>query len=347
MNSAVKGNSSAEVYMHAEFKRAFDQCKGFAELAEPGSLCTCVGASGAGKSELAKIIGPAIYGDSETWRDGERPYILVTADNPERGYFSPKELTHSILSALDDPFRASPLRLAENGMDNEFVEALRGGDVRRSRSTSEPVMRQVVEDIAPHKRLALIIVDEANMLALTQRNRIPTDYLEGLRILGKKAGCRILLLGTVDLLLFGNYSAQLNRSEIRVHLNRMRCEDEKGKAEFAALVGKLANKWKVSAVATNKDIALMYDWTYGVPGEVDQRFKLAAIRCWGCSEQIGWADVRDCKPSKEEIERIRVEADIIQAVMDDVPLSVQQTKALKRRKRGQMNPRRVQVKASS
>jgi energy-coupling factor transporter ATP-binding protein EcfA2 len=167
MDSAVRGSSSTQIYMHTEFRRAFDQCKGFAELSEPGSICACIGASGAGKSELAKILGPAIYGDSETWRNGETPYILVTADNPDRGYFSPKELTHSILSALDDPFRTSPVRLAANGMDNEFVEALSSGDVRRSRSTSEPVMRQVVEEIAPHKRLALIIVDEANMLALT------------------------------------------------------------------------------------------------------------------------------------------------------------------------------------
>lgn len=345
MSQQAKEKAVSSIYLHAPLKRALNQCKGFAELAEPGSIGTCIGPSGAGKSVLATMLGPEVYGKRDSWQSGTTPYVVVTADNPDRGYFSPKELTRSILSELDDPFRTPPWQLEAKGLERRLAEAVQIAGVSSLRNCTEPMMRAVIESIGPQKRLSLIIVDEANMLALSTRNRVPTDYVEGLRILGKKAGCKVLLFGTVDLLLLGGYSAQFNRSEIRIHLNRMCCDDKAGREEFASFLVKMSEKWNVDPSVVVKNVADMYDWTYGVPGEVEKRLRLAAIRSVGSSKAITWDDIRSSRPSREEMDRIRMVADIVQSVMDDVPLTVQQAKAIRRKRHPSMGPKRVNAGA--
>lgn len=331
-----------EIYMHQEFERAFNQCKRFAEFGEPGDLGVCVGPSGAGKTLLSTIIGDAVYGRRETWEKGTILYLRVVTTNPDRGFFSPKELTKDVLCELDDPFRIPNYKMANLGLPPELIAKINRADLPKLSTSSEPEMRSVIEGIGPHKKLDLIIVDEANMLALTYQNRPPTDYLEGLRLLGKRANCKVLLFGTVDLLLLGAYSAQLNRSEIRIHLNRMCCRDDTGKDEFCAFLGKQGEKWNVAPKALEGNIASVFDWTFGIPGEVDHLLKVATIRSGGSSEQLTWDDIKGCKPTVDEMDRIRTEAEIVESIMNNEPLTRPQISALKRRRRAsKLKARRV------
>jgi ABC-type glutathione transport system ATPase component len=73
MNQQAKDKAVSNIYLHAPLKRALNQCKGFAELAEPGSIGSCIGPSGAGKSVLATMLGPEVYGPRESWQSGRRP----------------------------------------------------------------------------------------------------------------------------------------------------------------------------------------------------------------------------------------------------------------------------------
>lgn len=345
---------SASICLYEELRVARRRCLGFVQNAEPGELAICIGPSGAGKTLLSRSIGYLAYGAKSGWPKGANPYIRVQADNPDRGFFSPKELTRSMLVQLRDPFRSRPSEVLEMDGDVGLRDRVASAVVQmRHQKISEPEMRQVIASLGREQKLGLVVVDEANMLALTHLNRTPTDYIESLRTLGMKAGCRFILFGTTDLINLMGYSAQLNRSLRYIHLDRLRCESDHGKSEYLGLLTALEEKWSLEPGLLAQNAAKVYEWTYGIPGEADSLIKRAnelhpdlvsrpsSPHSSGALSPISWKDIVSQRPHPEVSATIREEADLIYKVVNHVPLSSDERRYIGRRKQRRMKARRI------
>lgn len=326
------------LFLFREFDRALKQCIAFATFAEPGELAFCIGPSGAGKTSLSKMVGVQVYGEPDKWQAHTIPFIRVIADNPDRGFFSPKELTRSMLSELRDPFRTAPSPSDAASLDPTLKARLEG--FLRTNRTSEPEMRQVIQNVGSECGLKLIVVDEANVLALTHLNRTPTDYLESLRTLGKLSGVRVMLFGTMDMLELRGFSAQLNRSSTYIHVDRMRCEDEEGDAEFLDMLCEIESWYGLSKRTLTQHASEVLQCTYGIPGEIDSLVRRAKIKASSSGGKIDWKAVQQCRASVEEIERMRLEADVIDAVINNRVLTKSEKVVVEGRKKSRMKPRR-------
>lgn len=313
-------NDNLPLQMFREYRSALDQMMFFAQFAAPGDIAFCVGAGGAGKSRLAKLIGPMVYGGSETWAPGTRPFVLVQLDTPDRAYFSPKAFIRDCLLCLDDPFRAGVEHIATWPLAPEIKERLiRITSVQSPRSYGEPEMRIAFINLARLLGVKLLLVDEANMMTLTQVNRIPTDYLESLRRLGDRIGCPVILLGTIRLLKLLGHSAQLNRRTFRVHLARMSCLDEVGAMQFLSFVKGIEDAYKLDSGLLTGQVEAVHEWTYGIPGEVVGLVDRARIYAAAEGSAIEWSHMQKAKHLPEALKRMVTEADIIESTMEGTP----------------------------
>ena len=315
----------------------------FGQMAEAGSLAFCIGSGGTGKSTLAKHIAKTVYGDPKVWRSGTQLVVLVEADTVDRGFYTSKSLMRTMLCAVHDPFRSSIAQIIQWDMDDDLrrrlIEVVSNQRVLES---SEPVMREAFISLARILNVRLIVVDEANLLVLTQKGRVPTDYIESLRRLADRIGCCVLLLGTVDMLELMEYSGQVNRRKLKIHLDRMRCESEEDKDELLGFLLGIEEDRGLTEGMLQTHAGQIYDWTYGVPGEIvglvdrSEMFQAALG-----AKQLEWQHIESAKQHPVEMERMRWEADLIQKVMTGSPLTQKDRKEVAKRRRNRMNPRRV------
>lgn len=336
-------NDDLPLQMFREYQSALDQCIFFGQLAEPGDIGFCVGAGGAGKSRLAHLIGPILFGKSDTWPCGNRPYLLVQLDPADRAYFSPKAFIRDCLLGLHDPFRARAEDVSSWSLDPEIKERLiRITSLHSSRSYGEPEMRTAFVNLARLVGIRLLIIDEANMLMLTQKSRVPTDYLESLRRLGDKIGCPVLLFGTIKLLGLLGHSAQLNRRTFRIHLARMSCGDALGASQYASFLQGIEKGHSLSPGLLTDDIISIYKWTYGIPGEIVGLVKRAKMYAGADKSAITWHHLEKARHLPEQMAKMIVEADFIESTMQGILDKVApQLKMAAPRKPGRMKAKRV------
>lgn len=310
--------TNGALYMFGSFKRALERVVAFGQQAEPGQICFCIGAGGSGKSRLAALIGPAIFGKTENWRSFTTPYLHIAADNPDSGYFSTKWFIHQCLSNLGDPFRALPQALANSGLDATVQAALLNEARRKSdKAMSEPSMRETFIRLARARELRLMVIDEANLLTFTRQGRVPTDYLEGIRRLGDQIGCPIVLLGTIRMLELLGYSAQLNRRMFLIHLARMSCRSDEEKSEFVSFLNNIETDFGLSAKVSSQ-ASRMFTWTYGIPGEIIGIVQRAMmVRGVQAAAELTWDDIADARQTNAALRQMRDEADLIESALGE------------------------------
>lgn len=312
-----RGLRISNLIMYPAWDTAFRRAIAFAQLSPVGSVGFVVGPGGAGKSSMCEAIGEEVYGDSEIWAPGQLPFIRVSADNTDRSFFSSKNMIINLLGAVIDPFSVDSAMIENWKIDEGLKSDMRWAITRLARSrSSEGDLRRAFVSIARALNLKLVLVDEANLMCLTQINRVPTDYLEGLRMLCQEAGCRLLLFGTIELLGLIDYSAQINRRGPRIHLDRMRFDGRETKLDFLAFLVELQNEFELESGLLVDHAEELADWTYGIPGELvgliqradEERAALGA-------KAITWAHIESRKPLPDVVRRMQHEADIIERVM--------------------------------
>lgn len=344
-HSASASKRSPIVFRALKLARGL--CLAFGDRCIAGSIAFCIGSGGTGKSSLAKHVAKAVYGDSSTWAVGAMPVIIVGADTVERGFFTTKSLIRSLLCSLHDPFRSSISAILgwsiEEDVKQRLIDAIADEDVLDS---SESTMREAFVELAKLLQVKLIIVDEANLLVITQRGRMPTDFIESIRRLGDRIGCAILFFGTVDMLELMEYSGQVNRRKLKIHLDRMKCFDQEGKDEFASFLGELEGDFGVTQGLLTSHAGEVLAWTYGIPGEVVGLLERADMFREALQDpELMWTHVVMAKQHPVEIERMKWEADLIDNVMSGRPLTQKDRKEIERRRKNRMNPRRVPIGA--
>lgn len=312
-----KGLRVENLIMYPAWDIAYKRAVAFAQLAPIGTVAFVVGPGGAGKSSMWEMLGTEVYGEPSTWAAGQLPVIQVTADNPDRSFFTSKNMMVSLLAAVMDPFSVDSAMIEEWAIDAGLKSDLRWAITRLGRSrNSEGDLRRAFVSISKALGLKLILVDEANLMCLTQANRVPTDYLEGLRVLCQRAGCRVILFGTIDLLGLIDYSAQINRRGPRIHLDRMKFGSEDEKLAFLTFLHDLEQEFKLTPGLLISHAKVISDFTYGIPGEIVGLIQRADEERTARGEDvITWEHIETRAPLPDVVRRMRDEADIIEQVM--------------------------------
>lgn len=333
------------LYMFESYLAAYSEFMAFCQLANPGDIGFCVAPGGAGKSEMAALIADSLYGPEESWIPGTQPYVHVGADLEEQSFFTPKAFMRKLLAELRDPFSCERADIATWNTDPAVKSALISrARFERKASQTEAEMRTAFISIARLLKVNLIIIDEANMFLISPRSRRPTDYLESARRLADQVGCPIVLFGTTDLLQLLDYSAQLNRRINKIYIGHMRCEDDRGKSDFLAFLAGLENDFKLDEGLLTKNAAKIFEWTYGIPGEIvnlieKARYKLA--RRQGPT-RIDFQAIFEARKSDSELRRCIDEADAIEATMTNSSTAALRTIKTKRAsKKSGRKPRRT------
>jgi hypothetical protein len=307
----------SSLIMYPAWDLAFKRAIAFAQLSPVGSVGFVVGSGGAGKSSMCEAIGEEVYGKPETWEPGQLPFIRVSADNTDRSFFTSKNMMVNLLAAVIDPFSVDSAMIENWKIDEGLRSDLRWAITRLGRSrNSEADLRRAFVSIARALNLKLVLVDEANLICLTQANRVPTDYLESLRMLCQQAGCRLLLFGTIEMLGLIDYSAQINRRGPRIHLDRMRLDTKEAKLAFLTFLVELQDEFGLEPGLLVGHAEELADWTYGIPGEIVGLIQRAdeervALR----AKAITWDHIEARKPLPDVVRRMQDEADIIERVM--------------------------------
>ena len=310
------------LYMFSRFRMAYERMVSFAQQARPGFVCFCVGPGGAGKSRLSRMVGPEAFGAKELWTKGAKPFVWVSADNSDKAYFNPKSFTKQCLFELGDPFVTRPHDMVGAETDAAAATAMAQQSLANSKlNRSEMVLRDTFVELAKLRQVKLLVVDEANLLVMAQKNRRPTDYLESLRLLGDRIGCSLLLLGTVDLLQLVDYSAQLNRRSLFVHLGRMNCETREARAEFLEFLKSIECDSGLPAGSLSERPGDIYEWTYGIPGEIDGLVTRSVIHAGNNESKVKWEHVAASRPLPRVARRMKAEADFIEESIELEPRS--------------------------
>lgn len=306
-----------QAIMYPAWEQAYRRVVAFSQLAPIGSVAIVVGPGGAGKTSMWEVVGNEVYGKSSDWTKGRQPFINISADNPEKAFFSSKNLIATLLNALMDPFSADIALIEDWPIDPDLKADLRYAITRLSRSrSSEADFRRAFVSIARAMSLELILIDEANLMCLTQANRVPTDFLESLRMLAQFAGCRIVLFGTIDLLGIIDYSAQLNRRGPRIHLDRMRFDTEEQRMQFLSFLDDLERELKLTDRLLVDNASALAEFSYGIAGEIVGLLQRAdELRAASGDTAIEWRHIEACAPLPDVLLRLQEEADLIAKVM--------------------------------
>jgi GTPase SAR1 family protein len=313
----------AELVLYPAWSLAYKRTLAVAQLAPAGVVAFVIGAGGAGKTSMFHALGADVYGDPQMWAIGSLPVVKVSAENPDHAFFSSKSLMIDLLTAVMDPFRATGETIEAWGLDESLKARLRTAVARlRGVRSSEPDLRRAFISIAKAVGVKLILIDEANLMCLTQQNRVPTDYLESLRTLAQAVGCRVILFGTVDLLGMIDYSAQLNRRNPRILIERMYFKSKEQRDEFKGFLHCLESELKLSPGLLVRHAEEIHSYTYGIPGEVVGLVQRAdEERLAREATEISWEHLLSSAPLPDVIKRMREEADLITLVMSGMQKS--------------------------
>lgn len=307
--ASISMEDKIKIVEHKALTSALRYCMAV-DNSPPGTLVFVVGASGAGKSVLSKIIGEMIYGRRQP---GTELSIRVSVENAEGGFFTSKYLIEQMLAELRDPFHGMNFGIPSD-IDPEsavkLASALR--KVSAAGKVSEERKRISLINLARARQIRLVIIDEANLLILTKKNRPVESYIESIRTLAKAMGVRVILLGTLRLLDYVSYSAQISRTGMILHLNRMKNGSEKEMCEFLAFLDRVEEDAGLSSGLLVRNADALYEATYGIPGELISLIDRA--RCIAKSSernQLCIEDIRSAMHIPAVAERMRVEADLI------------------------------------
>lgn len=291
------------------FSRALDS-------SPAGTIAFVVAPSGAGKTRLSHLIGPHLYG--KKFESGLRPWVRVSAQNPQAAYFTSKYLLNQILEEFRDPFNGMTHSIPSDLSPDQATRLAHAlGRVATGQRATEEDKRDSVISLARAYQCRMLILDEANLMVLIKKGRPVEVYVESMRTLARAMGVRIVMLGTLKMLDFVNYSAQINRMGNIKHLDRMRDDTEKGMTEFLSFLDGVESDLALQKGLLTDYAEALYDATYGIPGELVSLLDRARIEAaMADRKHIELCDLRASLPLDAVRVQMRAEADLIEAIVN-------------------------------
>lgn len=316
---------------------------------EPGSLTFVVGPGGAAKTSLCEALPTSLYGAKDLWPIDCIPMISVSARTPDRGYFSWGALITSLLQQLLDPFHC--LEVEDPRIDSRLHLDLCRAMSRITRVRCSAVeMWEIFISLARQVGLRHIVIDEANLLTITQQNRLPSDYIEALRSAALVIECTIILFGTYELLEVIDFSAQNNRRNLNIQLERLRFGTVEETTLFLSVAEAVAEECGVPKDLVSSDPQWFYDASYGIVGELVELFRRARIHASADgATKVESQHLKRASHLPQALTRMRFEADEIDRAFSRTyakprPKKAPETRAT--RQRGRRKAKRLSLGAA-
>jgi AAA domain len=200
-------------------------------LREPAgaSLLFLVGPTGVGKTTLRRRLEQRLIAEAWTTLDQDRerlPVAGLEAVAPDSGTFRWRDYYLRALAALEVPFLGHTLlavAAAETGTETGGP-AVSPGPPALARRLPTAELRRALELALRRRRPAAFLIDEAHHLARLASGRKLRDQLDCLKSLAALTDTVHVLVGTYELLVFRDLSAQLCRRSVDIHLPRYRAD---------------------------------------------------------------------------------------------------------------------------
>jgi len=209
-------------------------------LREPAgaSLIFVFGPTGVGKTTLLAQIEKRLIDLSCSQGRGRRghiPTLRLDAVSPALNQFKWSDYYQRALMLLQEP-------LVEYTVDYgkpfpRLTKAARERELFPSRGfTDTAASRLAFEQALKHRQPHAILIDEAEHIAKAARESKLLDQLDHVKSLAIMSKTVHVLVGTYDLLVFRNLSAQLSRRSIDIHFSRYRATNEADLRAFKSVL---------------------------------------------------------------------------------------------------------------
>lgn len=217
------------------------------------SLVVVVGPTGVGKTtlrlkieqELIREALPALDADH-----GRIPVASVEAAAPDSGQYNWRDFYLRGLAALDEP-------LVGHKVDLDDPASRRAVTARTKVVTAD--LRRAFEQALRQRRPAAFLIDEAQHLAKMRSGRRLQDQMDCIKSLASLTGTAHVLLGTYELLVCRNLSAQLTRRSIDIHFPRYQPHDPEDILAFKRV---LVSFQRQMPLAEEPDLAARWAYCY-------------------------------------------------------------------------------------
>jgi hypothetical protein len=199
-------------------------------LREPAGACLIFvfGPTGVGKttrlSQIEKRLLELVRAQDQR-QTGHTPVLRLDAVSPALNQFKWGDYYHRALLLLQEPFvqysidyRQPVAVVSRTSFDQPLFP--------RTGPTDTAALRLAFEQALKHRHPYAILIDEAEHIAKAARGAKLLDQLDHLKSLAIMTKTVHLLVGTYDLLVVRNLSAQLSRRSIDIHFSRYRATSE-------------------------------------------------------------------------------------------------------------------------
>lgn len=188
-------------------------------ICEPAgySLAAVMGPTGVGKSTLINKVHKTAEedaGDAIRAHPDIVPVVRLEVPSPETGSFSWRDFYLRALAELKEPA-------------SDWQVALRMGhgrkpEMARLSSLNQTELRIRMESACAHRKVRLLLVDEAQHLTKMSSGRRLLDQMDALKSIASLSGVFVVLVGTYELIRLLELNGQLARRCRSIHLPRHR-----------------------------------------------------------------------------------------------------------------------------
>ncbi|MEM0979955.1 MAG: AAA family ATPase [Cyanobacteria bacterium P01_H01_bin.58] len=206
---------------HPNLLEAANQLMGTIEEPAGASIVFVLGPTGVGKSTLLRRVSQKIIEAYRTQLEEDKGCIPIAGTEavaPEIGNFDWKDFYIRSLEALRDPF-------IEQRKHTPFIHQVNPRETKLK-------LRLLLEETLRQRKPAAFYVDEAQNLGKVISGRKLQEQTDCIKSLSNLTGVQFVLVGTYELLLLRNLSAQLCRRSSEIHFPRYRAEADEDKQVF-------------------------------------------------------------------------------------------------------------------